>query len=89
MRTKTWILLLAIAALCAPLLLLGVWLSVIALLVLGLHGIGLDWFAAGALNCLLQAVFVWLLLRAMRRWWRNLTPRRAQAVLSHLLQSRA
>ena len=75
----------ALAALCMPLLLAGIWLSLLALALGVLHELGLSWLAAGALDCLLQVIAAWTLLLAMRRWSRDLTPHRARDMLASLL----
>jgi len=75
----------AIAALCMPFLLAGIWLSLLALALGALHELGLSWLAAGAVDCLLQVAAGWMLLSAMRRWSRDLTPHRARDMLLRAL----
>jgi len=80
---------LLIAALILPVLLLGLWLSAIALSMLALRTTGLGWLPCSALVCALQVLAVGWLVRAARRWWRDLSLRRSRAVLIELMEPRA
>jgi len=80
---------LAIGALLAPVLLLGLWFSALALLLIGLHAAGLGWLAAGLLTCAVQILLLWTLLRAARRWASDLSLPRSRAFLLRLTQPQA
>lgn len=80
---------LAIGALVAPVLLLGLWFSALALLLIGLHAAGLGWLAAALLTCAVQILLLWTLLRAARRWTNDLALPRSRAFLLRLTQPNA
>jgi len=80
---------LAIGALIAPVLLLGLWFSALALLLIALQAAGLGWLGAAALTCALQIGLLWLLFRSVRRWARELSLPRSRAILLQLTEPNA
>lgn len=80
---------LAFGAVVAPVLLLGLWFSALALLLIGLQAAGLGWLAASLLTCAVQILLLWTLLRAARRWSSDLSLPRSRAFLLRLTQPNA
>jgi len=72
--------------LAAPILLLGLWSSVLLLCVAALHTLGLDWTTALVSVVLAQLIGIFALLRALRRWVGDLALPRSRALLAQLLE---
>jgi hypothetical protein len=76
---------LALAALIVPALALGICITVDAFVVVLLMRLLQDWASCIAITLLLDMAALWLLLMAMRRWWRNLSMPRSREALAQLL----
>ena len=72
--------------LAAPILLLGLWSSVLLLCVAALHTLGLDWTTALVSVVLAQLIGILALLRALRRWVGDLALPRSRALIAQLLE---
>lgn len=77
---------LLLAALIVPVLALGAFIALDALLVMCLHALLDGWIAATAITLLIDVAALCALGLAMRRWWRNLSLPRSRKALTEMIQ---
>lgn len=76
---------LLLTALLAPVVVIGFWISVLILLMTALHAAGCNWPAAAAATSALQLIALLWLLRAVRRWARDLSLQRSRELLVRVI----
>ena len=72
---------LLLTALVAPIMAVGFWISVLFLLMSGLHAAGCNWPTSAGITSVAQLFALLWLVRAMRRWARDLTFRRSRELI--------
>ena len=77
---------LLLTALIAPALILGLWLSVLALLIFIFHAANLAWPAAVGVVTALQLLLIVLLLKSARRWLHDLSMPRSRELVAQTLE---
>ena len=69
----------------APVIVVGLWLGLMSLLVLEAHAAGCSWPAAVGLGIGAQLLALLFLVRALRRWTRDLTLYRSRELISQFI----
>lgn len=77
---------LLLGSLALPVLALAAWLSIVAVLAQAAHALLHSWPGALLAVTFVQLALILLLLRSLRRWWRDLTLPQSRAALIRAMQ---